>query len=314
VDFGPGERPERLGEYLVRRGFVSPDQLDLALTEQTETGEPLGELLVRKGVVTPDVIGEALSLRRLGGFRSVAPSDADPDALAALGYGLCALYNMVPLVPDSADGATPIAAGFPLHDEVIALVRTMLGTEVQLYLAPAIDVRLALAGGARIAWPDGIAGGAWGTDGAELDAIRVDPGWTGELDLLRRSCRIAGKSPIEYLLAAGRIGPEMAARLRARSIGLALAGQARLDENEGNEWLPPGLALREDIQLVDIRPGMLVVAAPRPSPRLTRQVAALFPDVAIAWRVAPYGRTLIEAAHDVTMVQSHPQRKTVVAT
>ncbi len=313
VDFGPGERPERLGEYLVRRGFVSPDQLDLALTEQTETGEPLGELLVRKGLVAPEVIGEALSLRRLGGFRAVVPADADTDGLAALGYGLCALYNMVPLLPDTSDGPTPIAAAFPLHDEVVALVRTMLGTDVQVYLAPAIDVRLALAGAARFAWPQGIAGGAWGTDGAELDAIRVDPGWTGDLDLLRRSCRIAGKSPIEYLLAAGRIGPEMAARLRARSIGLALAGQARLDEDEGNEWLPPGLALREDIQLVDIRPGMLVVAAPKPSPRLTRQVAALFPDVAIAWRVAPYGRTLIEAAHDVT-VQKNPQTNTVVAT
>jgi hypothetical protein len=229
-----------------------------------------------------------------------------------MGYGFCSLYNMVPLLPDTVDGPTPLAAAFPLHDEVVALVRSMIGAEVQVFLAPAIDVRLTLVATARVAWPTGIAGGAWGTDGAELDAVRVDPAWHGDLTLLRLSCRLAGKSPIEYLLAAGRIGPEMAARLRARSIGLALAGQARLDETEGNEWLPPGLALREDIQLVDIRPGMLVVAAPKPSPRLTRQVAALFPDVAIAWRVAPYGRTLIEAAHEMHM-KSNPQMKTVVA-
>ena len=298
VDFGPGERPERLGETLVRQGLLASSDLDEALTEQTETGEPLGELLVRKGLITAQVLSEALLLRKRVGFRAVRPDDVDPEALRDLGYGIASVYRLVPLRPERPGDPIPIVSAGLLHDEVLLLVSSRIGAEVKPFLAAAIDVQLALAVGSRRAWPDGIVAGTWGMDGSELEAIEEDPNWDGDLGLLIRSARLAGKGPIEYLLAAGRIGPAMAARLRARSLGLPLAQQARLDEHEGNEWLPPGWALREDIQLVDLRPGMLVVAAPKPTADLVRRVATLFPDVAVAWRVAPYGRTLMSATTD----------------
>ena len=71
---------------------------------------------------------------------------------------------------------------------------------------------------------------------------------------------------------------------------MALAQPSQLDPDGAYDWLPPGWALRDDIQLVDLSPGSLVVAAPRPTPRLAREIATLFPDAAIAWRVAPYSR------------------------
>jgi type IV pilus assembly protein PilB len=55
----PGKR--RLGEILVERGFVSPEQLREALRLQYQEGKRLGEILVEMGVLGSDELNWALS-------------------------------------------------------------------------------------------------------------------------------------------------------------------------------------------------------------------------------------------------------------
>ena len=55
----PGKR--RLGEILVERGFVSPDQLREALRVQYQEGKRLGEILVEMGALSMDELNWALS-------------------------------------------------------------------------------------------------------------------------------------------------------------------------------------------------------------------------------------------------------------
>lgn len=56
------ERPKRqLGEILVERGFVSPEQLREALRSQYQEGKRLGEILVEMGALTADELNWALS-------------------------------------------------------------------------------------------------------------------------------------------------------------------------------------------------------------------------------------------------------------
>ncbi len=289
-------RPDRLGQILKNRGLLTDNELHEALEEQGQTGELLGELLVRKGWVKEAEISRILSQRHSGGFRTISSAEADPDALRTIGYGLCALYGIVPLTTEFDDGAIALAAAGPVHDEVLMLVTAKLGTPVRTMLAPALDVRLALAAASRRAWPDGIVANTGGLDGCELAAIAADPDWAGDLDALAQGARRTARAPIDYLLAAGGVSPDMGARLRARAMGVALADASRLDFELDNDWLPPGWALRGDIQLLDVQPGALLVAAPHPTPSLAREVASLFPDHAIAWRVAPYSRSLGERA------------------
>ena len=97
-------------------------------------------------------------------------------------------------------------------------------------------------------------------------AIAADPDWAGDLADLAGAARDSGQSPINYLLAGGGISPEMAARLRARALGVALAGPTGDAGAARHDWLPPGWALKDDIQLLDVQPGSLVVAAPHPTP------------------------------------------------
>jgi len=304
TEFPGHTRPARLGALLRSEGLISDYQLHEALEEQSQTGELLGTLLVRKGWMDEAEVSRLLASRLHGGFRTLRADEADPDALRTVGYGLCALYGVVPLRADPGGGPMLLAASAPVNGEVLMLVAAKLGVRVQPLLAPALDVRLALAVASRKAWPMGIAGGLGGMDGAELQAIAADPDWAGDLVDLSGAARDSGQSPINYLLAAGGVSPEMAARLRARALGVALAGPTADASGTRHDWLPPGWALKDDIQLLDVQPGSLVVAAPHPTPSLAREVASLFPDQAIAWRVAPFSNQIGERATEARWQQA----------
>jgi hypothetical protein len=289
----------RLGDYLVANGHLSTEQLAAAVEEQSRTGEMMGELLVRRGLATAEAIGEALAVRRWGGFRPIDPTEVDPAALRRVGYGLCALYAVAPLKTARPGIPVPVASASPMHPELRLLVEARLQSPCIPFMAPSLDVRRGLAVAGREAWPEGMVEGVSGMDGVELQAIVNDPGWEGDTAELARAARAAGRSPVEYLLGMDEVSPDMAARLRARALGVPLASAASLDELSGHEWLPPGWALRDDLQLLEVRPGNIVIAAPRPTPRLAREIATLFPDTAIAWRVAPFHRTL-ESTREVS--------------
>ena len=304
TEFPGHERPPRLGAMLRDEGLLTEYQLHEALADQAHTGELLGTLVVRKGWCAEADVSRLISLRLHGGFRTLRVDAADFDALRTIGYGLCALYGVVPLRSEGGAGAILLASSNPVHGEVLMLVAARLGARVQPVLAPALDVRMALAAASRHAWPMGIACGLGGMDGSELAAIGADPDWAGDLVELARTARGQGRSPIDYLLSGGGISPEMAARLRTRSLGVALAGATTDADAHRHDWLPPGWALKDDIQLLDVRPGSLVIAAPHPTPSLAREVASLFPDQAIAWRVAPYSNSIGERVTEARWQQA----------
>lgn len=53
--------PMRLGEKLVSLGLISPDQLQIVLTEQRVTRKLLGSILVEMGFITESALGEVLA-------------------------------------------------------------------------------------------------------------------------------------------------------------------------------------------------------------------------------------------------------------
>lgn len=60
----------RLGLLLIRKGLITPEQLDLALKEQSRSGLRLGEVLVGWGMVTERQINRAL--KRQSRYRLIA--------------------------------------------------------------------------------------------------------------------------------------------------------------------------------------------------------------------------------------------------
>jgi len=270
----------RLGEALVAAGRLDPASLAVALDEQLETGERLGELLVRWGMVAPSDVTAALSAPRLL-YLSVTAAEISIPALRAIGYGTAFFYQLAPVV---VDGVTVLACPSPVHPLVLEEVsRRMEGAPVARALAPGLEVRIALALASRRAWPQGGALQTPGIEGEELAALLCDTSLSLGVDEIRGAGSDDGLSPIDHLEANGRIGQGVASRLRAVALGL----DVELAEGEAPDGgqLPPELVSRHQIRVIDSDARGMVLAAPRPTPLLANQVAELFVDRAIAWRV-----------------------------
>ncbi len=69
-----------MGEILVERGLIDRYQLQCLLAEQRLVGLPLGELLVARGLVRPDDMAAALAAQadRGGGRPSPSPARSRP--------------------------------------------------------------------------------------------------------------------------------------------------------------------------------------------------------------------------------------------
>jgi hypothetical protein len=59
-------RAESLGALLTKRGHITDEQLELALTEQKATGRPLGEIIVARGFASGPTVAQALATQHGG--------------------------------------------------------------------------------------------------------------------------------------------------------------------------------------------------------------------------------------------------------
>lgn len=74
-----------LGELLVSRGLITPEQLDEALAEHGSDGRPLGEILIGLGFATAHIIGQALATQHGGILKSEYGFATGFDAALATG-------------------------------------------------------------------------------------------------------------------------------------------------------------------------------------------------------------------------------------
>lgn len=89
--------PERLGERLIRQGYINQDQLNIALTEHKRSGQKLGETLVALGFVSVEVIREVVGA--YVGYTSMSLKDVvpDPKAIALVSETFAHNYMIMPI-------------------------------------------------------------------------------------------------------------------------------------------------------------------------------------------------------------------------
>ena len=87
----------RLGERLVKEGYISPDQLSIALTEHKKSGHKLGEILVSMGFVDKAVVREVVGT--YVGFASMSLKEVvpDPKALQLVSETFAHNYQLMPI-------------------------------------------------------------------------------------------------------------------------------------------------------------------------------------------------------------------------
>lgn len=133
---------KRLGDMLTEAGFITQEQLQIALQEQKQTGRRIGEVLVDLGFVTEDnmleVLREQLNLPRLNLSRVLIPVEM----AAILPEHIARRHQVVPVRLEQ--GRLVLAMADPLDVVAIDDVRMVTGREVTVVLASRGEIASAI--------------------------------------------------------------------------------------------------------------------------------------------------------------------------
>lgn len=132
----------RIGELLLKHGYISEAQLNKALEEQKKTGQRLGRILVTLGFMPEERLVEILSAQFEVPYVKLANFSIDPDVHNAISEDVCRTYKIVPLFV--TDKTLTIAMTDPTNVRVIDIVKFKSQMDVDIVMASEKDVMAAI--------------------------------------------------------------------------------------------------------------------------------------------------------------------------
>lgn len=133
----------RLGEILLKHTSLSEKQLEDALVVQREKGGKLGDILIERGYLTPEEIQKALSVQLGLPFLSDIPAnDISADLVQNIPINYAKENEIIPLRREGTD--VVIAIANPLNQTVLEDLRMILKAEIQPVLASPLKIQDAI--------------------------------------------------------------------------------------------------------------------------------------------------------------------------
>ena len=132
----------RIGDVLVERQLITPDQLAQALRLRSVPGESrrLGQILLDEGMVSPWPLARALAESRGLPAEQLSARAPDPELARLVPREIAEKYLLVPI--DRHDGALRIAVADPVDIVAVDDLRSRLPTQsIQIVVAPADQIR-----------------------------------------------------------------------------------------------------------------------------------------------------------------------------
>jgi general secretion pathway protein E/type IV pilus assembly protein PilB len=133
---------KQLGEFLVEKGLITPDQLRVALTEQKQSNERIGQVIVRLGLVSESVVRDMLAEMLRVESIDLSKVVPDPTAVAMLPEEVARRFRVLPVAFDPATRILTMAMADTFdvvaRDQVSALlgghveIRTLLASEAEI--------------------------------------------------------------------------------------------------------------------------------------------------------------------------------------
>jgi type IV pilus assembly protein PilB len=132
----------RLGELLTKASLITQDQLKEALKLQKETGGKLGETLIKLGFVSEEDITECLSQQFGVPSINLAHFEIDPSVIKLIPADVARKYNILPV---NKTGATiTIAMADPTNVFAMDDIKFMTGYNVEPVVASELGIKAAI--------------------------------------------------------------------------------------------------------------------------------------------------------------------------
>jgi type IV pilus assembly protein PilB len=133
-----------LGQLLISKGVLKPEQLDRALEEQKRSNHQklLGEILIEMRLCTEDQITEALAQAYGVPYARVSPRVADPKVVPILPKEFLEKHQVLPLF--LVEGVLTVALPEPANVFLLEEIERCSGYAVQMVAATSRDIRATL--------------------------------------------------------------------------------------------------------------------------------------------------------------------------
>ena len=133
-----------LGQLLLNKGIVRPEELERALAEQKTAGHQklLGEILIELGICTEDQITETLAQAYGVPYARITPRVTDPKVIATLPREFLEKHQVLPLF--LVDDVLTVAVPEPANVFIFEEIERISGHHVQVVAATAHDIRATL--------------------------------------------------------------------------------------------------------------------------------------------------------------------------
>jgi type IV pilus assembly protein PilB len=135
-------KSKQLGQILIELGYITPDQLEIALEEHRKTPKSLGRVLIDLGMIKEADLVRALAEQVGLEFVDLAEFPVDPTATVLLPEALARRYRALPV--GERDGKLLVAMSDPANVYALDDIRTITGRDVQPMVATANDVERAI--------------------------------------------------------------------------------------------------------------------------------------------------------------------------
>lgn len=122
----------RFGELLKAKGFINDEQLNIALAQQTITGDLIGETLIKLGFVSPGEMAEVLSEQAGIGFLNLDGYTIPEDALHLVSREIAERMGFLPLSVEN--GILTIGISNPSNILAIDTATRISGNPPKVYM------------------------------------------------------------------------------------------------------------------------------------------------------------------------------------
>lgn len=132
----------RMGDILVEMGFISRDQLEMAVVESRKTNALLGEVLLRLDWVTDEDLQTAIAVQAGAEVLDTSAVEVDFSLISEIPHGFVSKYQIFPFVREN--GVIRAATGNPFDVLARDKLARLSGCKVESYVAPPHWVRGAI--------------------------------------------------------------------------------------------------------------------------------------------------------------------------
>jgi type IV pilus assembly protein PilB len=141
----PPASRKHLGQILIARGLVTPEQIDHAIDEQKKRKhrQLLGELLIELGFATEDQIIEALAEAYNVPYARLSPRLADPKVVQLLPRDFLEKHSVLPLF--KIHGVLTVAMSEPSNVFLVEEIERLTGSQVQVVASTSTDIHAILS-------------------------------------------------------------------------------------------------------------------------------------------------------------------------